>query len=55
MQQEKDYLQREIQKLTILLTRLISKISGSDSENIETTYNKRITNFAPILAFRHTN
>ena len=49
MQQEKDYLQREIQKLTILLTRLISKISGSDSENIENdlqqTDNEFRTNF----------
>lgn len=35
MQQEKDYLQREIQKLTLFLTKLISKISGSNLDNIE--------------------
>ncbi|CAM3391086.1 hypothetical protein [Zobellia roscoffensis] len=35
MQQEKDYLQREIQKLTLFLTKLISKISGSHLDNVE--------------------
>ncbi|WP_289038344.1 hypothetical protein [uncultured Zobellia sp.] len=35
MQQEKDYLQREIQKLTLFLTKLISKISGSHFDDVE--------------------
>ncbi len=35
MHHEKDYLQREIQKLTLLLTKLISKISDSHLDNVE--------------------
>lgn len=35
MQQEKDYLQREIQKLKLFLTKLISKISGSHFDDVE--------------------
>lgn len=33
MQQEKDYLEREIQKLNIFLTNLISKIIGINAQN----------------------
>jgi len=33
MQQEKDYLKREIQKLNIFLTNLISKIIGINAQN----------------------
>jgi hypothetical protein len=35
MQQSKDYLEREIERLSVLLIGLIEKISGSKSENTQ--------------------
>lgn len=35
MQQEKDYIQREIQRLTLLLTKLIGKVLGLNTNDFE--------------------
>ena len=37
MEQKKDYLEREIQKLTLMFTSLISKVHGTEAEDLDET------------------
>jgi hypothetical protein len=51
MQQEKDYLQREVERITLFLKTLLRKVAGLKDENFEPQYNQLEKDFKEEVDF----
>jgi hypothetical protein len=51
MQQEKDYLQREVERITLFLKTLLRRVAGLKDENFEPQYNQLEKDFKEEVDF----